>query len=136
MDIWSNKIPDSLITKLTQRPGAMHLLQVCFRCSPRPWNNLHQSMYAVTPRRNGGGISFQQRVAANLKQPRNAVVRCIGTTRGHTTVRRPCSGRMGFQVNLLYRNVCAEPNTGILNTLHNTFSPRKKAWSVHYITIV
>ncbi|XP_028173772.1 uncharacterized protein LOC114362529 [Ostrinia furnacalis] len=28
--------------------------------------------------RIGGGRSFQQRVAANLKEPRNATVRCLG----------------------------------------------------------
>ncbi|XP_028163195.1 uncharacterized protein LOC114354823 [Ostrinia furnacalis] len=54
--------------------------------------------------RIGGGRSFQQRVAANLKEPRNATVRCLGVEKMDPRLlviclasRKPCQGRPGCE---------------------------------------
>ncbi|XP_063898315.1 uncharacterized protein LOC126056412 [Helicoverpa armigera] len=76
--------------------------------------------------RNGGGRSFQQCVAANLKDPLKAVVRCIGTTRGQTMDRIPCFSWSKNPCDIL---VSADPLCGVTRCLPckyaAAFSPHK-----------
>ncbi|KAL0867497.1 hypothetical protein ABMA27_008280 [Loxostege sticticalis] len=58
----------------------LHTLTFAWLYLPTPARPTRKSHSA----RKGGGRSFQHRDAANLKEPRNATVRCFGVTNNST----------------------------------------------------